>query len=91
MSSIGHPRRRWSSSMTLWRADSGLARTRWEKSLQIDKKDYQIVGVVEAGRYIHLHETVQPYLFLPFTQVFSFECGCLWKRLATRARCSPQS
>jgi len=44
------------------------------KALQIDKKDYQIVGVVEAGRYNHLHETVQPYLFLPFTQVFSGEC-----------------
>jgi predicted permease len=44
------------------------------RALQIDKKDYQIVGVVEAGRYNHLHETVQPYLFLPFTQVFSGEC-----------------
>ena len=44
------------------------------KALQIDKKDYQIVGVVEAGRYSHLHETVEPYLFLPFTQVFSGEC-----------------
>jgi putative ABC transport system permease protein len=44
------------------------------KALQIDKKDFQIVGVVEAGRYVKLHETVQPYLFLPFTQVFSFEC-----------------
>ena len=44
------------------------------RSLQIDKKDYQIVGVVEAGRYVDLHETVQPYLFLPFTQVFSGEC-----------------
>jgi putative ABC transport system permease protein len=44
------------------------------RSIQIDKKDYQIVGVVEAGKYIDLHETAQPYLFLPFTQVFSFEC-----------------
>jgi putative ABC transport system permease protein len=44
------------------------------RSLQIGKKDYQIVGVVDAGRYVNLHETVQPYLFLPFTQVFSFEC-----------------
>ncbi len=43
-------------------------------SIQIDKKDYQIVAVVESGRYVRLHETVQPYLFLPFTQVFSFEC-----------------
>jgi putative ABC transport system permease protein len=47
------------------------------RSLQIGKKDYQIVGVVEAGRYVNLHETVQPYLFLPFTQVFSFECTLL--------------
>jgi putative ABC transport system permease protein len=44
------------------------------RALQIGKKDYQIVGVVEAGRYVNLHETIQPYLFLPFTQVGSFEC-----------------
>jgi predicted permease len=44
------------------------------RSLQIEKKDYQIVGVVEAGRYNGLHEPIQPYVFLPFTQVFSFEC-----------------
>ena len=47
------------------------------RSLRIGKKDYQIVGVVEAGRYVDLHETVQPYLFLPFTQVGSFECWLL--------------
>jgi len=47
------------------------------KALQIEKKDYQIVGVVEAGRYSHLHEAAQPYLFLPFTQVFSGECTLL--------------
>jgi len=44
------------------------------KSIQIDRKVYQIIGVVAAGRYVSLHETVQPYLFLPFTQVPSFEC-----------------
>jgi predicted permease len=44
------------------------------KALRIDKKDYQIVGVVEAGKYNGLHEAIQPYLFLPFSQVFSFEC-----------------
>jgi predicted permease len=44
------------------------------KALQIDKKGFQVVGVVEEGRYVSLHETVQPYLFLPFTQVGSFEC-----------------
>jgi ABC-type antimicrobial peptide transport system permease subunit len=47
------------------------------KSLQIDKKNYQIVGVVESGRYLRLHETIQPYIFLPFTQVGSFECWLL--------------
>ena len=47
------------------------------KALQIDKKNYQIVGVVESGRYLRLHETIQPYLFLPFTQVGSFECSLL--------------
>jgi predicted permease len=44
------------------------------RSIRIDEKDYQVVGVVEAGRYVRLHEPVQPYLFLPFTQDFSFEC-----------------
>ncbi len=44
------------------------------RSIQIEKKNYQIVGVVEAGRYVDLHETAQPYLFLPFTQNFSNEC-----------------
>ena len=44
------------------------------KALQIDKKSFQVVGVVEAGKYVNLHETVQPYLFLSFTQVGSLEC-----------------
>src|SRR5208282_1823382 len=44
------------------------------RSIQIEKKNYQIVGVVEAGKYVDLHETAQPYLFLPFTQNFSYEC-----------------
>jgi putative ABC transport system permease protein len=44
------------------------------KSIHIGKKNYQVVGVVESGRYTDIHETVQPYLFLPFTQEFSFEC-----------------
>ena len=47
------------------------------RSIRIDKKDYLIVGVVESGKYLRLHETVQPYLFLPFTQVFSSECMLL--------------
>jgi predicted permease len=44
------------------------------KALEIDKKQRQIVGVVEAGRYHAIHEAVQPYIFLPFTQLSSFEC-----------------
>ena len=47
------------------------------KSIRMGKTDYQIVGVVETGKYVSLHETPQPYLFLPFTQVFSFECVLL--------------
>jgi putative ABC transport system permease protein len=60
--------------------NDAMARRFWSgqdpvgRSLQIDKKDYQIVGVVETGRYVNLHETAQPYLFLPFAQVFSYEC-----------------
>jgi predicted permease len=44
------------------------------RSIQIGKKDYRIAGVVETGKYVSLYEASQPYLFLPFTQVFSFEC-----------------
>lgn len=60
--------------------NDAMARRFWRngdavgRSIRIGKKDYQIVGVVETGKYVSLHETPQPYLFLPFTQVFSFEC-----------------
>jgi len=47
------------------------------RSIRMGKKDYQIVGVVETGKYVNLHEAPQPYLFLPFSQVFSFECRLL--------------
>jgi len=52
-----------------WPGQSPLGR-----AIQIEKKERQIVGVVEAGRYNGIHEEVQPYVFLPFTQVTSFEC-----------------
>ena len=45
-----------------------------ERSIQIGRKDYRIAGVAKTGRYVDLHEDLQPYLFLPFTQVHSFEC-----------------
>jgi putative ABC transport system permease protein len=44
------------------------------RSIQIGEKDYRLIGVVKTGRYLDLNEASQPYLFLPFTQVFSFEC-----------------
>jgi predicted permease len=68
------------SQMPVVIINDAMARRFWPdqdavgKSIQMDRKDYRIVGVVESGRYVDLHETVQPYLFLPFTQVFSFEC-----------------
>jgi macrolide transport system ATP-binding/permease protein len=68
------------SNMSVAIVNDAMARKFWPdqdpmgKSIQIEKKNYQIVGVVEAGRYVNLHETPQPYLFLPFTQKFSYEC-----------------
>ncbi len=47
------------------------------KSIQVGKIERRIVGVVETGRYVELHEAAQPYLFLPFTQEFSLECVLL--------------
>jgi macrolide transport system ATP-binding/permease protein len=43
---------------------------RW---LRIGDKDTQIVGVVETGKYIDLHQAPESYLFFPFSQMFSFE------------------
>jgi len=71
------------SNMPVVIVNDAMARRFWPdqdavgRSIQIGKKNYQIVGVVEAGRYVNLHESVQPYLFLPFTQNFSFECVLL--------------
>ena len=63
--------------------NEAMARRFWRdgdavgRSIHIGKKDYQIAGVVETGKYVSLHEAPQPYLFLPFTQVSSFECQLL--------------
>ncbi|HWC00201.1 MAG TPA: ABC transporter permease, partial [Bryobacteraceae bacterium] len=60
--------------------NDAMARRFWlgqdplDRTIQMDKKDYRIVGVVRTGKYVSLHEASQPYLFLPFTQVLSFEC-----------------
>jgi putative ABC transport system permease protein len=43
------------------------------RSIQIDGKARQIVGVVESGKYVSLRQTPEPYLFLPSTQVFTAE------------------
>jgi len=68
------------SNMPVVIVNDAMARKFWPdqdavgRSIQIGKKNYQIVGVVEEGRYVDLHEAAQPYLFLPFTQNFSYEC-----------------
>jgi len=60
--------------------NEAMARRFWRdgdavgRSIRMGKKDYQIVGVVETGKYVNIHEAPQPYLFLPFIQEFTFEC-----------------
>ena len=51
-----------------WPGDEPVGR-----SIQIDGKDRQIVGVVESGKYVSLRQAPEPYLFLPSTQVFTSE------------------
>jgi putative ABC transport system permease protein len=41
--------------------------------LRIEGKDHQIVGVVESGKYVYLHDAPEPYMFFPFSQMFSVE------------------
>ena len=53
--------------------------------VHIDREAYQIVGVVESGRHIQLHETPQPYMYFPFSQMFSFE-GMLFVETARDPR-----
>jgi predicted permease len=43
--------------------------------LRIGKEQYQVVGVVEDGKYLTIHEPSQPYLFFPFAQMFSGEAS----------------
>ncbi|MBZ5536276.1 MAG: ABC transporter permease [Acidobacteriia bacterium] len=45
---------------------------RW---LRIRDRDYQIIGIVEDGRYLTIHEETQPYLFFPFPQRYSAEAA----------------
>ena len=51
-----------------WPAQDALGRF-----LRIEGKDYQIVGVVESGKYVDLHDAPEPYMFFPFSQMFSNE------------------
>jgi len=39
--------------------------------IRIRDQECLIIGVVEDGRYVNIHEDPQPYLFLPFAQNFS--------------------
>jgi predicted permease len=43
--------------------------------LRIGNGQYQVVGVVEDGKYLTIHEPPQPYLFFPFAQMFSGEAS----------------
>jgi predicted permease len=43
--------------------------------LRIGKEQFQVVGVVEDGKYLSIHEPPQPYLFFPFAQMFSEEAS----------------
>jgi len=58
-----------------------MARQFWPRGdpvgqwLRIEKEQYQVVGVVEDGKYLTIHEPLQPYLFFPFAQMFSEEAS----------------
>ena len=38
------------------------------RSLRIEGVDYQIVGIAEDAKIIHLHDAPEPYMYLPFAQ-----------------------
>ena len=37
-------------------------------SLRIERNDYEIIGVVEDVKIIHVHESPEPYMYFPFAQ-----------------------
>jgi ABC-type antimicrobial peptide transport system permease subunit len=41
--------------------------------LRIEGKDCQVVGVVESGKHVYLHDAPEPYMFFPFSQKFDLE------------------
>jgi putative ABC transport system permease protein len=51
-----------------WTGESAVGR--WFRS---GKTSYQVIGVAEDGKYLTLHETPQPYLYLNFLREFSSE------------------
>ncbi|HVX66840.1 MAG TPA: ABC transporter permease [Bryobacteraceae bacterium] len=71
------------SSLPVVIINKAMARRFWPeenpvgRSIQFGGKEHRIVGVVETGRYVDLHEESQPYLFVPFTQDSPFECMLL--------------
>jgi predicted permease len=42
-------------------------------SLLIEKKGYEIIGVVEDVKINHIHESPEPYMYLPFAQTRSYQ------------------
>jgi putative ABC transport system permease protein len=43
------------------------------RSLRIEGKDCRVIGVVESGKHVYLHDPPEPYMFFPFSQMFSLE------------------
>ncbi|HEV2387014.1 MAG TPA: ABC transporter permease [Candidatus Acidoferrales bacterium] len=56
-----------------------LAREFWPnqsavgRRILVDGEDNLVIGVVETGRYVDIHEPAEPYVFLPYSQHFSAE------------------
>jgi predicted permease len=43
------------------------------RQMLLDGRNSVVIGVVEAGRYVDLHEPPEPYIFVPYSQHFSVE------------------